>query len=435
MTTSPTFDPSVPEPGRPRKEEPVAANQETSPPRPIEVPAADAGHAARKKSTHNLDSDEDLIRSAEQFVDSLNKLASRGGTLRIARDADLELPAVEIPAGSSGGGGNWQIEAEQGGVGRPRLRFRPSRQSFRFPASWAAMFNVRQGAVKFVGIDFVVQLSDDDGPDPGRLAAFGIQERTGLTFTNCTITVAGRPGEAAAIVLHESQPQGKRSDSEPSATPTRVLLEDSFLRSGGDGIVAKAAQLLDFQCRNVAIATDGSLLHAMGSPRIDRSRPSLKLRLERAVARTKGGLAFLESAQDDAELPLTQIDAFSSILSTAGQALFRVDGGQGQMDRSRDRIVWKADKVAYDQITTYRRDQVLQTGVPPVDYSRSDWRTAFEPEDESPLIDSIQFVRAPERWRTACSLTESDFRVDAQSPAYGRGPDLARIPSPPRAEL
>jgi hypothetical protein len=285
-------------------------------------------------------------------------------------------------------------------------------------------------------VDVLVQVPDEEAPSAGRLAAFGLGERTGLTLTNCTITIAGRSGNATAISIQESPALTKARADDPASLGAVVRLEDCFLRSAGDGVAVASDRLLDLQVRNTAIATDGSMLHALGSPRIDRSQPRLSVKLERIVARTKGGLAYLESPQEKAELPLTTIETFSSIFSTAGQAaLLRVEGRQEQMDQSRDRIIWKADMAAYDQITTYRRDQVLQTGVSPRDYSRSDWRTAFEPRDDSPVIDSVQFLKAPEHWRSACSLTEADFRLDARSPAYGRGPDLSRIPSPPRADL
>ncbi|MBV8309971.1 MAG: hypothetical protein JO344_06260, partial [Planctomycetaceae bacterium] len=128
------------------------------------------------------------------------------------------------------------------------------------------------------------------------------------------------------------------------------------------------------------------------------------------------------------------IEAESSIFSTAGQApLFRVDG-QGQMEQLHDRIVWKAEKVAYDEITTYRRDQILQTGVSPRDYSRSDWTTSFDPKDESPVTESVKFRKKFEPWRSASSLTKDDLQLDPNGPAAGRGPDLRRIPSPPPAD-
>lgn len=167
---------------------------------------------------------------------------------------------------------------------------------------------------------------------------------------------------------------------------------------------------------------------------IERSRTALKVKIDHTLARTRGGLVYLESTLEETELPLTDIEAESSIFSTAGQApLFRVDG-QGQMERLHDRIVWRAEKVAYDEITTYRRDQILQTGVSPRDYTRSDWTTSFDPKDESPVTESVKFRKKLELWRSASSLTKDDLQLDPNGPAAGRGPDLSRIPSPPAAD-
>jgi hypothetical protein len=100
-----------------------------------------------------------------------------------------------------------------------------------------------------------------------------------------------------------------------------------------------------------------------------------------------------------------------------------------------DRIVWKAEKIAYDQITTYRRDQILQIGVSPLNYTRSDWRNAFNPKDESPLLDDVKFLRKLEPGRTALSLTKQDLSLDPTSPGSMSAPDLSLIPSAPPTEL
>ena len=223
-------------------------------------------------------------------------------------------------------------------------------------------------------------------------------------------------------------------DGERTTKNALIKIRDGFIRTAGDCISVASGRPLDLQLQNVLIGADGSLLHALGSAQIERSRTALKVKIDHALARTRGGLVYLESTLEETELPLTSIEAESSIFSTAGQApLFRVDG-QDQMERLHDRIVWKAEKVAYDEITTYRRDQILQTGVSPRDYSRSDWTTSFDPKDESPVTESVRFRKKLELWRSASSLTKDDLQLDPNGPAAGRGPDLSRIPAPPPAD-
>ena len=61
----------------------------------------------------------------------MNRHGSKGGRSRIAREAELELPATEFA-----GLGTWLIEAEPGPP-RPRIRFRPSVFASRPPTAWA----------------------------------------------------------------------------------------------------------------------------------------------------------------------------------------------------------------------------------------------------------------------------------------------------------
>ncbi len=388
-----------------------------------EGPGSTTGQAQRKGSQ------EDLIHSAEQFTNTLNRLGSKGGTLKIARDADLELPVTEF-AGSA----QWLIEAESGSR-RPRIRFRPSPFAAKSTTAWSVLFNLRSGgSLHLQGLDLLIPDQDSEASRCGRQAAIGVSAGSELALNDCTISVAGCSSTSAAVVVQPGTVDETPSGGQRTIKNAFIKIRDGFVRSAGDCISVASGRLLDLQLQNVLIGADGSLLHALGSAQIERSRTALKVKIDHALARTRGGLVYLESTLEETELPLTDIEAESSIFSTAGQEpLFRVDG-QGQMERLHDRIVWRAEKVAYDEITTYRRDQILQTGVFPRDYSRSEWTTSFDPRDESPVTESVKFRKKLELWRSASSLTKDDLQLDPNGPAAGRGPDLSRIPSPPPAD-
>ena len=304
------------------------------------------------------------------------------------------------------------------------------------PTAWSVLFNLRSGTLRLRGLDLMLPSQDAEAPPSGPQAAIGVSAGTDLELTDCTITVANNSASSAAIVVQPGAAEPLAAERE-KADPHRnavITIVDAFIRSAGDCIAVSSGRLLDLNLQNVLVGTDGSLLHALGSSQIDRATTALKVKIERALARNRGGLVYLESTQDEKELPLTDIEARRSTFSTAGASpLFRVDG-QGQMDHLRDRIVWKADRVAYDQITTYRRDQILQTGVSPRDYTRSDWRTAFDPKDESPLVDGVKFLHKLELWRSARSLTRDDLKLEPRSTAADRGPDLSHIPDAPPAD-
>ena len=56
--------------------------------------------------------DADVIRSQDQFLEALRRPDAEGGSLRLAADADLELPTVVIRDG-----GRWIIQAAAGDAG------------------------------------------------------------------------------------------------------------------------------------------------------------------------------------------------------------------------------------------------------------------------------------------------------------------------------
>jgi hypothetical protein len=378
------------------------------------------------------DSDQNFIRSAEQFLDTVTRLGPKGGTLKLAGGIDVELPATELI-----GTAQWQIEAEPAGqLPRPRIRFRPSAFATRSSTTWSTLFTTRSGSLRLQGIDILIQELHRDLPGTSLIAAFSLSGGSKLELSECTITVDSAASDSAAVVvlpgMTESKTGGRGSVTESSLASVNV--RNGFIRSAGDLVKVAPGRYLGLQLQNVLIGTDGSLLHAMGSSSINRAATALKLQIEHTLARSKAGLVYLEGTIEDPELPLTDIGAQNSIFSTAGLApLLRVDG-QGQLEGLRDRIVWKGEKIAYDQITTYRRDQILQIGSAPRNYTRSDWRNAFDPVDVSPILDDVRFLNRLDPARPAVSLTKEDLTLHPQSPVIKSGPDLKPIPSPPAIE-
>jgi hypothetical protein len=410
--------PSSEAPG-PRRDAPVAR------PEPAKTAAVVPASSATHPPATNF-SDEDVIRSSEQFLTMFKRLGPQGGSLRIAAGADLELPTVVIA-----GMGPYQLLAEPG-VLRPRIRFRPPQLPPASPTDWTVLLNLRSGSLRLQGLDILVP--DQEMLRADRVAAAGLLPGTELTFADCTLTVAGRRSSSSVFVV---QPLGEILDArspEPQAPRGAIVqLRNSFLRSGGDGVAVASGRQLTLELANVLVGTEGSLVHAFGSlRRTSLDAPSIRVRLDQVTARVKGGLIHLDSTPDEPELTSVDIRAEDSIMSTAAgdDPLFRLEG-QDQLDQLRDKIRWEGRKVAYHRIKTFRRDEIVQTGVQPRIYDRDDWTTAFLPKDESPMLGDVRFLREVDPSRAAWKLSREDLRLAPESPVARLGPDLGRIPAAP----
>jgi serine/threonine-protein kinase len=388
-------------------------------------PATGAGEPSRRTAeSREAAADRGLIRGSEQFADEVARLGAKGGVLRIAAGADIELSTVEFQ-----GPGEWRIEAEPGGR-RPRLRFHPPLFAARTASSWTTLLHVRGGKLHVQGLDVLVRNTDPEAMS--RIAAVGLAEGAGLSLSDCTVTLAGPASSLAVVSVLPSRAPTEGAPAEADG-PAVVRIQDSFLRSDGDGFATAPGRRLDCELRNVLAAVEGSLLHAMGQAQAAGPSPSLGLKLDRVSALAKGGLVHLESTPDQPELPVAEVQAENSVLSTGPGAgpLFRVDG-RDSMESLRDRIRWSGDNVGYHQISAYRRDEVAQTGVRPRIYDRNDWAN-FVRKDESPVLD-VQFLNKLPISESAGSLSKDDLRLSPQSPLSRKGPDLKQIPEAPDAE-
>jgi serine/threonine-protein kinase len=388
---------------------------------------SDSGRSERSKPA--VSEDEDVIRSTEQFLTMFQRLGSHGGTLRFATAADLELPTIVVQ-----GAARYHLLAAPG-ASRPRLRYKPVEVAARTSLDSSVLFDLRSGSLHVQGLDLVV--SDADRPRAERLAVAGLRPGADLSMADCTLTLAvSRPEDAAFVVESPLGALTNNASAGPNADGSRgaiIRLRDCFLRSGGDGIAVASNRKLELELANVLFCTEGTLLHASGGPRHKRSdSPAVRARIEQVTARVKGGLVHLDSTPEQPELATIGIVAENSIMSTANrdEPLFRLDGREPTDDLG-EKVRWEGRKVAYDQIKTYRRDEVVQTGAKPRIYDREDWLNAFLPKDESPTPGDVKFLRETESSRVAWKLERDDLRLSPTSPIASDGPDFSRIPQAP----
>ncbi|MGO9919282.1 MAG: protein kinase domain-containing protein [Isosphaeraceae bacterium] len=417
-STEPGTDPPAGVAGS-RREEPAPASRAIAEPDRSE------------RSRPAVSEDEDVIRGTEQFLTMFQRLGSHGGTLRIAAGADLELPTIVVQ-----GLARYHLLAAPG-ASRPRLRYKPQEAAVRSPFDWSVLFNLRSGSLHLQGLDLVV--NDAEPPRADRMAVAGLLPGAELSMADCTVTLAvSRPDDAAFVVEPPLGPPKKSSSAgargDIGATRgASISLRDCFLRSGGDGIAVASSRKLELELTNVLFCTEGTLLHVAGGPRHKRSdAPAVRARIEQVTAQVKGGLIHLDSTPEEPELATVGIVVENSIMSTAkrDEPLFRLNSREPTDDLG-DKVRWEGRKVAYDQIKTYRRDEVVQTGAKPRIYDRDDWLSAFLPKDESPMPGDVKFLHETEPSRAAWKLERDDLRLAPGSSMATDGPDLSRIPQAP----
>jgi serine/threonine-protein kinase len=389
----------------------------------------------RERARVAISEDEDVVRSTEQFLTMFQRLGSHGGTLRIAAGAELELPTTVVQ-----GQARYHLLAAPG-ENRPRLRYKPPEGAARTSLEWSVLFDLRSGSLHLQGLDLVVS---DSEPRGERMAVASLFPGADLSMADCTLTLAVSGATDAAFVVQSPAGLASNSNSplaESGADGIRgvtIRVRDCFVRSGADGVVVAPSRRLELELANVLFCTEGSLLHASGGPRQKRTEtPAIRARIDQVTARVKGGLVRLDSTPEEPELATVGIVAENSIMSTANrdEPLFRLEGREPTDDLG-EKIRWEGRKVAYDQIKTYRRDDVVQTGAKPRIYDRANWLSAFLPKDDSPIAGAVKFLKETESSRLAWKLRREDLRLAPSSPIGSDGPDLSRIPqAPPIADF
>ncbi len=391
------------------------------------------------------DADELIIRTASQFQEQLRNLGPKGGVLRIASDARLNLPS-----GMRSGSGIVEIEGEPG-ADRPVLRLRSLEPGLVGSDGWSFLMRVEaQGELQLRGIDLVLDSESVVGSTLSPRAAFGLDPDATLELVDCSVTIDGPVNSTVVRLLADEPPEDPMgpgfgripgtlpSEVEGPAAPAGLRIVDSLIRSVGNLVdVAPDAQLDELRLSNVVASCGGSLVlghgRSPGFTELDATETRLALSLRRATVVAHGGIVRLSSSADQPLLPRAEITARESILATGpdGGALFRVEG-QGELDDLSDRIrIVESREVAYHRIDEYRRDQTAQPGTLPVVLDRDEWTLSLGRTEAEPRHGDIGFLSRLGPERDPRTIEPEDVRLDPAGAAADLGPDLDRIPDPP----
>jgi hypothetical protein len=295
------------------------------------------------------------------------------------------------------------------------------------------LFHLISGSLKLDRVDLI--LPKDAAPRTGNWSVFAVAPGTDLVINDCTVTIEGSTTHAAMIVAPVGgKEQNAFGEGEPQEQPTvTVRLKNSLFRVGGDLVDVSADRRIDLEVDNAVIATTGAFVHGHGRPRGVAGEP-LKITLRKLTGRLENGLIQLESTVADPELPVADIVARDSVLSTNGKGgpLVQVDG-QDDADALRARIKWEGSGIAYSDISTYRRDQVLKLGEFPVVFDRPSWERALGRKELGSIHGAAMFLNDFPADRPAWLAQTPDFRLkpDSSAAKSGAGSDLKSIPDAP----
>ena len=374
--------------------------------------------------------DSTTLRSPDQLRKALSETGMKGGVLRVAADADWELPETVIRVE-----GSWRIQAIPG-ASRPKLRFAPTANAAdgSRPSAWRSMIDLRAGSLHLDGFDIVLPRSN--APASGGWAAFLTAESTDLGLSNCSVTIEGDQIPSAVVAfanptIREERvalDRGLKDENPQNAPAATVRIQNCLVRCGGDLFHVPGGPRLVLDLDNVVISTSGSLLHARGYRRAGLPE-TIALTLRSVTSRNLNGLVFMDSSPDDPDLPIAKVNVHDSVLATGSQGgpLLRVEG-QGSLEALRDQIVWEGLRVGYHQITVYRRDQSNQFGTVPSQFDRQSWMVAVGSREMNSVHGDMMFRHSWDGSQPPWDFQAEDAEIDAESPASSSGPVLARVP-------
>lgn len=365
------------------------------------------------------------IRSSARFLESYRALGNRGGVLRIAADADFELPTVEI-----GGRARYRIVADAGST-RPKIRFQPARSAPDAPALRAPLFLIEPGGSLVVeGIDVI--LEEKHAPENGRWSAFAIREGTDLHLMACSVTVEGDHPRSSLVAVRAGEDEldfgGVIENGEALSAGVRV--DDCLLRGGGDFIDVAPGRRLDVAISDALVVLGGTFVHAHATSKETASGP-INLALRQVTLIGTGGLATLDAAQGDTELPPIEIVVRDSILATTSDRspIIKISP-KSPLDPLRDPIRWEGHGVAYHQVRTYRIDESPRPGEPQKVYDQAAWEMLVGPREDAPIHGDIKFLAPWPLVKKPWTIGRSDATLAPDRPAPAAGADLERVPEP-----
>ena len=245
----------------------------------------------------------------------------------------------------------------RGGIGfRPTIAFAPTEPPS--DAAQSRMVTVSGGSLELVNVDLIFTVPERIAAD--RWALFSLERPEKLQLHGVTITVANPNGQPACVVEQVAATGqglgnvGMMKNGMP-AEPPRVSISESLVRGEADLFFLRDAVPARFQIKDVVVALQGSLFHAvcqseLTNPEADR----VTLELDHATCLLSNSLILTEGIDNlpDRTPPLLVFANNNIISCGAKRALVAMKDAGDLMDLQRQ-FVWKGDRNYYDGLSVF----------------------------------------------------------------------------------
>jgi serine/threonine protein kinase len=293
-------------------------------------------------------------------------------------------------------------------------------------AGEAALFNFRDGWLRFEDLDFRLQ----PGDDTKSLALVSMNGAGQVTLKGCVVTL--EPGSSTAPAAVATVPAASLGmDARPQLT-----LEGCFIRGAGSVVRYQANRAFELRARNTLAVLTGSFLSVESSADSLPSGQMIRATLGRVTTYLTDYLVNLKTGREQRPPIPVQFEARDCLFfAAAGRSLVHLEGPETSEDRLRERLLWSGDGNAYGNLRDRMFDQAVpsdEMAMPGPVVNEKSWRRLFKEDSNARFLPTIQFASPPSPEFGFSRVEPPHLRPVASSlKEVGAGKD---IPMPAAAE-
>ena len=332
----------------------------------------------------------------------------------------------------------------RGGIGfRPLIAFAPTEPPN--DATQSRMITVTGGSLELVNVDLTFAVPERIAAD--RWALFSLERPEKLQLHGVTITVAN-PNAQPACVIEQVAAAGQglgnvgMMKNGMPAEPPKVSISESLIRGECDLILLRDAVPVRFQIKDVLVALQGSLFHAMCQTELANVESErVTLELDHATCCLSDGLIVTEGIDNltDRTPPMLVI-ARNNILSCGpNRPLITMKDAGDLMDMQR-LFFWNGDRNYYDSVSVFWQLGGRQSTATARQLDFEAWRNYWGGNEGTGSTNAAVIWRTKPTDRTWTKMTAdavelntmatSNPAVNGASDGTNAGVTVSKLPSP-----